>query len=461
MTRWRPVRRTLVLAVGTALTCLGLLLFLTDSLRQLELDTVDARFEIRAGQPPPTGVVDVNIDDATFDDVGVRWPFPRSMHARVIDRLRRAGARVIAYDVQFTESSGVSDAAVREDNALIEAVGRARGKVVLATSEVNERGATSVFGGDANVRAVGARVGNALLLTDSDGVVRRFPAELEGLTGFAVAAVEVAQRRRTPPEGFRHGSAWIDFHGPPGSVRSASFSDVLRGRADPELFRDKIVVVGPYAPTLQDIHPTSSSGEAQMSGPEIHANSISTLLRGRDLAEAPSWLAAVLVVLLGMVPTVASLVFPRVGLLIAAVVGLAYLVGAQLAFESGTILPVVCPLVALTASGIGILVVGYSAATYERVHMREVLARFLPESLVDDIVRSRDEDLRLMWQRVQATTVVCDLRRFTTFAEKRQAEEVNEALNEFLGELTEAVHAHRGTLIQYRGDGSWPYSGRR
>ena len=50
-------------------------------------------------------MVVVAIDDVTFDELGVRWPFPCSLHAQAIDRLRREGARVIAYDIQFTEQT--------------------------------------------------------------------------------------------------------------------------------------------------------------------------------------------------------------------------------------------------------------------------------------------------------------------------------------------------------------------
>ena len=53
-------------------------------------------------------------------------PFYRDAF-RMIDRLKQDGARVIAYDVQFTEPTVVA-----EDNALIEAIGRA-GNVVLST----------------------------------------------------------------------------------------------------------------------------------------------------------------------------------------------------------------------------------------------------------------------------------------------------------------------------------------
>ena len=83
----------------------------------------------------------VAIDANTFDKLGLQWPFPRSLHGRLIDRLHADGARAIAYDVQFTEPT-----TPRQDNALIRAVQRA-GNVVLSTTEVDENGESNVFGG--------------------------------------------------------------------------------------------------------------------------------------------------------------------------------------------------------------------------------------------------------------------------------------------------------------------------
>lgn len=60
------------------------------------------RFAIRGSQTPPADLVLVQIDDATFNDLGLQWPFPRSVHARVIQRISADRPRVIAYDVQFT-----------------------------------------------------------------------------------------------------------------------------------------------------------------------------------------------------------------------------------------------------------------------------------------------------------------------------------------------------------------------
>src|SRR3954463_15240044 len=95
-------RRAGMLAVARVGAVVALAGHLIGALDRIEGDSVDARFELRGDQPRPDVTV-VAVDDRTFDELGVRWPFRRSLHARVIDQLRKAGARQIAYDVQFTE----------------------------------------------------------------------------------------------------------------------------------------------------------------------------------------------------------------------------------------------------------------------------------------------------------------------------------------------------------------------
>jgi adenylate cyclase len=443
------MRRGLLIIVGVAVAVATAVVALADPLRQLELDTVDARFAIRGTQPPPADVIAVVIDDVTFDELGVQWPFPRRMHGRVIDELRRSGAKVIAYDIQFTEPTTIP-----QDNALLASVRRARGQVVLATTEVNEFGESAVFGSEEDVRAAGARVGNALLPADSDGVNRRVSHTIDGMTGFAVATAETAQGRRTHPADFGDRGAWIDFHGPPGAIPSLSFSRVLRGRYEPAQFRDRIVVVGMSAPSQQDVHPTSASGERYMSGVEIHANAISTIRRGLPLSEVPRWLGVVVAVMLALVAPLAGLrMRPWRSLLIGLGAGAVYLAGAQLAFEAGLILPVVYPLGAVVASLFGVLAVEYSSVEYAREYTRELFCRFVPEAVVDQVLKTAEHDVRLIGQDVASTVVFCDLRGFTTFAEHRPARKVMDALNHYLEEMSEAIRLRGGTLLGYSGDG--------
>jgi adenylate cyclase len=71
-------------------------------LANIELKTLDVRFQFRGKVEPGPPVVIVAIDQKSEDVLG-RWPFPRKHFAAAVDALREAGARVIAFDVDFPQ----------------------------------------------------------------------------------------------------------------------------------------------------------------------------------------------------------------------------------------------------------------------------------------------------------------------------------------------------------------------
>ena len=94
-------RRQVLLALAAAIAVgVPVLLQSLGTLDRVELSTVDARLSIRGDHRPNPDVVVVGLDSKTVSALG-RPPLPRSIHARVIDRLHRDGARVIAYDLRF------------------------------------------------------------------------------------------------------------------------------------------------------------------------------------------------------------------------------------------------------------------------------------------------------------------------------------------------------------------------
>src|SRR5688500_6319018 len=99
------LRAGLLVATASAAAALGVLVWSTGALESLEARTIDARFSVRGTEAPDRRVALVGIDEATLQELGVQPPLPRSLHARVIDRLARDGARVIAYDLEFTSET--------------------------------------------------------------------------------------------------------------------------------------------------------------------------------------------------------------------------------------------------------------------------------------------------------------------------------------------------------------------
>jgi CHASE2 domain-containing sensor protein len=355
--RTRTEALVLAAVASLALACAAQL---TGALDSLERATVATRFALRH-VPPPAGIVIVRIDDQTFGELGKQWPFPRSYHARLVDRLHAAGAREIVYDVQFTEPTPGPG-----DLDLYNAIGAAGG-ATLATSDSDAHGRTNVLGGDANLARINARAAAANLTTAPGGVITSFPYEVSGLKSLAVVAAERATGKAMPKSRFPGGEALIDFRGGADSFSSVPFWKVYRGDEPASVFRGKIVVVGATAPSLQDLHATPTSGSNLMAGPEVQANAIWTALHGNPLTASSMWLTALTLILAALI---APLIALRLGVLksaaIAACCTAVYAITAQVAFDDGRIIAVTGPLVACGLGTAGMLAASYFTASSDR-----------------------------------------------------------------------------------------------
>ena len=443
----------LFLGVGAGACGLALLCYGTSLFKGLELSSVDVRFSIRGPQPVPQDIVVVAVDEDTFSEfnskgVSGRWPFPRKRFARVIDRLKADGAKVITYDIQFTSES--EDPA--QDFALITSV-RNAGNVVLSTTAADPKtGRTNVFGGGQGLRYSKALVGNGKFPIDPGGSFRRVAFEIDKLQSLSLVTARRALDHPVTRDDFGdQATNWIDFRGPPGTIKSIPFSNVYYGEFKPGTFQNKVVIVGGTAPVLLDIHPTSTGDN--MAGPEIQANAVSTALRGFPLKSVPSWVNVLLILVLGMLAPLLSLRLNLLWTLIVAIsAAVVYVVATQLAFQLGWVLSFVYPFGALVLASVGSLAAHYLLAAFERERVRDVFSRFVPESVVEQVLARTDSDLRLGGVSLVGTIMFTDLRGFTTFSESLPADRVIQAVNYYLSEMTEAILEHEGTLVSYEGD---------
>jgi CHASE2 domain-containing sensor protein len=360
----------------------GLLVMLTGAFSPVERSTRTLRFELRHTDAPKRVTV-VAIDDLTFSRLDDQWPFKRSIHARVIDRLRKAGAREIAYDVQFTEPTEL-----KQDQALMTAVQRA-GNVTLATTQMDSRGRTNVLGGDENLRALHAHVGAANQFSDPGGTISRFHYDVSHLETLPVVIAEQVRGRALDPRLFGRDGAWIDYRGGPGRFDTISFASVLSGDFDRSLVAGRVVVVGATDPTMQDLHATPTSGKELMSGPEIQGNAIETALDGIPLRSAPFLANLLLVALLGAALPLARLrLAPLRAALLVAPVAIGFALVAQVLFNRGWIVEVMPPVTALVLGGVAMVAASYVVERWER----QLVVR--QKDLLEELVRARTEEVR-------------------------------------------------------------------
>lgn len=96
--------RRIELAVGLALLAalVGLFAWRPELVERLEYQLHDWRFRLRGPEPARGPVAIVAIDAKSVDELG-RWPWRRSVIARLVDRLSDAGATAVGFDVVFSE----------------------------------------------------------------------------------------------------------------------------------------------------------------------------------------------------------------------------------------------------------------------------------------------------------------------------------------------------------------------
>ena len=465
LSRSQRLRALFILVIGLGTTGLAFATYGLGFLDQFERQTIDERFAIRGARMPPANIAEVKIDDVTFDELRQQWPFPRSMHARLLDRIRAGDPKGVVFDVQFTEqetprcpSKACQDAAYADDNALIDATARLHGRIVLSTTTVGPHGTTGIFGGGGILGQIGARAGWGNFKQDKDGAIRKVSYDVQHLKSLSIVAAEIALGHPVKRSRLPGGHAWIDFAGPPGTIRSYSYSRVLRGQVPASAFRGKIVVIGATAPVLQDVH--DSSFGPGMPGPELQANAIVTALKGFPLRSVPGVLNIFLILILGLLAPALGLRFgPVIGTGVAIAAGGLLAVAAQFSFDHGRIVSFVYPVTALILSTVGAIVVHYLVVAVERERVRDMFSRFVPEGVVDQVLSQADSDLRLGGTKQTATVLFSDLRGFTASAEHMDAADVIRVLNHYLGDMTDAILAHGGTLVSYMGDGIYAVFG--
>jgi diguanylate cyclase (GGDEF)-like protein/PAS domain S-box-containing protein len=283
----------------------------------LENQLIAARMEMRPTAPTGSVVV-VDIDEKSISAIGV-WPWPRRLHADLVDKLFTLGAAEVALDIDFSRASNPAD-----DDALEAALKRAHGGVTLSAfvqKQSAQPNAAPVYNRPLGQFADNAWVGSVAVRPDADGLVRRFGYGLV-VDGRVVPSVPALLAGGLGEAGR---SFLVDFGIDLSRIDRVSFIDVLRGNVDASRIAGKRVIVGAQAVELRDFFTVSVHGVVP--GALLQAAAAETLLQGRAIHE--SSLLVMFAGLLFLSLTAFAIGRGRWWLLIGFVAGMAVLIEAM------------------------------------------------------------------------------------------------------------------------------------
>ena len=298
------------LVLNLLLLSLVAALSMTYPVEELSRRLGDIYFRLRRPLPTSSSVALVLIDDLSLSRYG-RWPWPRSLLARLVRATAAQRPGAIGLDILLSEAEDA-----RDDNDLGQAF-REAGNVVLAAK----------LGGSPQplwvdplplFLANSAGVGHVQAVEDADGICRSVPVrELSAEGPRWALALEVSRVAKHVAVDQNSGGLWLgkDRVWVDGSMRRSgvtgwesyspefltinfreqylpgqrippfvviSAAELLDGKQEPAL-RRKAVLIGFGATELSDRLPTPVSGQMPMPGVEVHANLVDGLLRSEGL----------------------------------------------------------------------------------------------------------------------------------------------------------------------------------
>lgn len=488
-------KRLHFIVIPTVLVLLAQILFLTQFWQEFELKAQDMLFHIRGPKQTSGDIVIVTIDEATFTSLEIQMPFPRSIYGRMLDNLKKAGARQVIFDILFTERS-----VEEEDRALVAAAERF-GNVVFSGQlqhGIGDRYQQSrLISPIPFIRQSALHWGLVNISPDTDGFIRNYTLfERAGDTNYysigivALANQEQFDRERNWRDFIRLESrhlrlgnnkipivnrnrALIQFYGEKGTFPHYSLFSVIddgtleeTGFGDPifqvnefesllerDVFEDKIVLVGATALSLHDYHQTPFTQRELMPGVEIHANFLEMVLQEDYIVPFSGALyffllllsAVVFYLLYSRLKPLWSLLF-----LVLFAAGYGFLTFYLFTAHNLLLSVIQLPAILILTYIVG-LIYQYVKASKERKAIKRTFMHYMAPDLVTELLKD-PKKLKYGGSLQEVTVLFSDIRSFTTYSEKHTPEQTVAILHEYLTEMVDIILANKGIVDKFVGD---------
>jgi len=452
----------------------------------VEAKALDFLMALRGRERSPE-IVLVKIDDQAFEKLAEKQPLPRAYLASLIEVAARAGAKVIGVDIELkVPTDPAEDQQLLRVIQNVEAAGQSRIVLTYVLRPDRENGAGPRYRrAPFYAPALDGPAGFANAWVDSDGLVRNIPlaaradhdgffpafalAVLAGEAGYDAKTLEAALHRdgeielrlpewnrldgkllqdRTPLR-FSLDESWkINFAGgresfvalPSEPLAMLARTGVPLAADNP--LRGKIVLIGATFQDSRDFLPTPYG---LMSGLEIHANIIHTLLTRSQIAPAQRVLAFFILLVFSLATSLlVTLLRPtRVAVFSLAAIPFLLLPLSYAAFAYvGLWIDFVTPFLAIGG--------GALAAQYlETRHVRKSLGQHVGWEVARQIVEQNEE---LLGRTREVTVFFTDVRNFTTLCEDLPPDAVVARMSEIFAMMGKAIERHGGVILDFIGD---------